>query len=263
MVYTRGQLEEWLSIAEKAAQMAGAFLAESRESARRVTSSSGRDIKIEADRLSEEIILRYLQEQSTFSILSEECGLLKTLSGSVKNDLTWVVDPLDGSLNYSKGIPICCVSIGLWRCEEPLIGAVYDFTNGELFSGIAGQGAWLNGESIAVSNTARTKEAILCTGFPVKTDFSPDALNIFVKQVSEYKKIRLIGSAALSLAYVASGRVDAYMERDIMIWDIAGGVAIVLGAGGLVSLRPSNNALAYIVCARAPSLPAFTDSGRS
>lgn len=223
---------ELLSIARGAVVMAGkAVLRQGMH--KNISSDCGRDVKVEADIRSDDVIVRYLRKRSDFQIVSEESGFINGSGG----ELTWYVDPLDGSLNYSRGIPICCASVGLFYGRAPVVGAVYDFYRSELYSGIAGIGAWLNGESIRASSINRKEGAVLCTGFPVNTDFSSDGLTCFVKKVQGYKKIRLLGSAALSLAYVASGRADAYMENDIMCWDVAGGLAIAIGAGCLCDIK--------------------------
>lgn len=226
------QLRAWLAIAEEAAQRAGEYLTQARVSKAIVTAELKRDVKLEVDQQSEELILRVLTEKSSFAVLTEERGLIE--ARSEYPNLKWIVDPLDGSLNYLRGIPLCCISIGLWDRDEPLLGVVYDFGHGEMFTGIVGIGAWLNGVSIQVGDVSEWERAILCTGFPVSTDFSSKSLAGFVEQVRQYKKVRLLGSAALSLAYVAASRVDAYYERDIRLWDVASGLAIVQAAGGVV-----------------------------
>jgi fructose-1,6-bisphosphatase/inositol monophosphatase family enzyme len=196
-----------------------------------------RDVKLEADRAAEERILEVLRGASPFEVLAEEGG---TRPGSDPDSgLRWIVDPLDGSMNFLRGIPLCCVSVGLWRCNEPLLGVVYDFNRDEIFTGIVGEGAYLNGNKIRVSQVKESRHATLCTGFPAATDFSADALGRFVAKVQDYKKVRLFGSAALSLAYVAAGRVDAYRERDIRIWDVAAGLALVMAAGGETVTEPT------------------------
>lgn len=166
-----------------------------------------------------------------------------------KEGFVWIVDPLDGSLNFLRGIPLSCISVGLWKNNKPLLGVVYDFNKKEIYSGIAGRVAWCNKKKIKVSRVLNKKNAIICTGFPVSSDFSSKNIGIFIKQVQAYKKVRLFGSAALSLAYVAAGRIDAYYEKDIMIWDIAAGIAVVTGAGGAVRIKPSSIKNAFIVYA--------------
>jgi myo-inositol-1(or 4)-monophosphatase len=204
---------------------------------RHVHENLRRDVKILADNELDRFIVEQLSQISEFPVLSEESGLSRA-SHSKKN-YRWIVDPLDGSMNYSREIPICCISIAFWQDMNPLIGVIYDFNRDELFSGIVGEGAWLNDSPICVSSTENTSNAILATGFPVSSDFSQKALYKFVNNIKKYKKIRLLGSAALSLAYVSSGRVDVYQENDIKIWDVAAGIALVRAAGGMTKLTPS------------------------
>lgn len=239
-------LNKYLSIAEDVVLLAGDYLSSLRGNIS-IEFQCGKDVKISADRESERIIIDTIRDKSDFPILSEEKGLIEATVRS--DDLRWIVDPLDGSMNFLRGIPICCVSIGLWNRNKPLLGAIYDFNRKELFTGIVGVGAWLNGKSIKISKINAVREAILLTGFPVNTDYSSSALKNYIDQVRVFKKIRLIGSAALSLAYVATGRADAYYERNIMLWDIAGGLAILLGAGGKYSIKEANISNAYEVYA--------------
>lgn len=220
----------WLARAVYAAQNAGAFLKKARGEETLVTSAEGRDIKLALDRESEERIVALLSKGEKFPILSEEMN--KAWSPDIFPDYHWIVDPLDGTLNYWKDVPLSCVSIALWRGNLPILGAIYDFNRDELFTGIVGEGAWINGHPMQVGEVSVPAEAVLCTGFPVSTDFSELAIQQFISFVRDYKKVRLLGTAALSLAYVASGRVDAYCERDIKIWDVAAGIAIVEAAGG-------------------------------
>jgi myo-inositol-1(or 4)-monophosphatase len=227
-------LSSLLEVAKDTAFKAGSTLIEKQNLARQVQQSYTHDVKIKGDFLSESIIVNSLQQHSSFPILSEEAGMIGKFD---REQYLWVVDPLDGSLNYSQGIPLCCISIALWKGSEPVLGVIFDFNRDELFSGIIGVGAWLNETSIKTSETTKKKEAILCTGFPIRTDFSDDGITQFVLQVQSYKKVRLLGSAALSLAYVACGRVDAYMEENIMVWDVSAGCALVKAAGGEILIE--------------------------
>jgi len=241
--------DKFLEIAEYAAREAGQFLANCPPESRFVEKHLRRDSKLLADRESENIIIDILSSQSGFSILTEETGLIKRTSKSASNDPFWVVDPLDGSVNFSREIPICCTSIGLWSGDSPLLGVVYDFNRGEIFSGVSNNSSTLDGKRIEVSETSNIEDAVLCTGFPVNTDFSNRNLSDFVQYVSDYKKVRLMGSAALSLAYVACGRVDSYIEEDIMLWDVAAGLALIIGAGGSFSLSSGRHKWSYKVYA--------------
>lgn len=243
----KGILSKYLSIAEEAAVMAGDYLSASKSNIS-VESQHGKDIKLSVDRESESIIIDALRKKTDFTMLCEEKGLLKGNEHNGEDDkLRWIIDPLDGSLNFFRGIPTCCVSIALWEENKPILGVILDFNRKELITGIAETGAWLNGNSIEVSKISAENEAVMFTGFPQKADYSSQALLNFVDQVRIFKKVRLLGSAALSLAYVAAGRGDAYFERDIMLWDFAAGLAILSGAGGKYSIRETHRGNAYEV----------------
>jgi myo-inositol-1(or 4)-monophosphatase len=243
----------WLRLAERAAREAGELLAGDRASHARATGESPRDVKLTGDIAAEERIVSRLQRESGLAILAEERGNIAARTSS--DDLRWIVDPLDGSVNYLRGIPFACVSVGLWDSGQPLLGAVYDFTREEMYTGLVGEGAWLNGAAIRVAETRERSRAVLCTGFPVHTDFTPDVLSAVVEQIREYRKVRMLGSAALSLAYVAAGRADAYVERNIRLWDVAAGAAIVRAAGGKVAWAPAADGQTLIVYASGRHLP--------
>lgn len=234
-MYSKQQLNHFLGIAKDAALLSAEILTKRNNKLRSVHKNLRRDIKIAADKESENIIIDYLIKKAPFSILSEEKGVIE-MPQSPKG-VKWIIDPLDGTLNFFRKIPVCCVSIGLWQEDEPLLGVVYDFNNSQLFSAIRKGGAWLNGSKIKTSNIRSKKDAILLTGFPNKTDFSRKTISGFVSNIRNFKKIRLLGSAALSLAYVASAKADAYYEKDIKAWDIAAGAALVLAAGGKLYMK--------------------------
>jgi len=229
-----------LTVAKEAALSAGEYLTKD-SSGRVVNKEFHHDLKIEADIRSERIIIDFLKTRTPYSILSEERGQIPGEDQSCQ----WIIDPVDGSVNYLRGIPFCCVSIGLWRGEAPVLGIIYDFYRGEIFSGIINEGAWLNDQPIGVSETEVKEKAILCSGFPGNTDYSPEGIRTLIGQIQSYRKVRLLGAAALGIAYVACGRVDAYYEQDIMHWDIAAGVPIVLAAGGEIHMRKSSRPNGY------------------
>jgi fructose-1,6-bisphosphatase/inositol monophosphatase family enzyme len=235
----RKDAEQLLRAAESAALAAGMHLRNRREEWKALKSSAGHDVKVAADRNAEALIVEQLTG-SGIPFFSEEAGAVAPRGAARrkkgKTGLLWVVDPLDGSLNYHQGIPLCCVSIGLYDGSRALLGVVYDFNHNELFSGLAGRGAWLNHRPIRPSRVRRASMAVLATGFPVRTDFSGRGITKFVQEVQIFRKVRLLGSAALSLCYVACGRVDAYREENISFWDVAAGCAIVDAAGGAVSI---------------------------
>ena len=202
-----------------------------------IIDKTGKDIKLRADKESEAVIIEALNCHSTYSILSEEYG--EKGAFDIESPF-WIVDPLDGTVNYSRHIPINCISIALWQGEIPILGVICDFNNSEIFSGIVGEGAWCNDKKISVSDIERADEAILATGFPVNRSYSTEALAGFLSNIQSFKKIRMLGSAAMSLAYLAAGRVDAYTEEDIMLWDTAAGIAIIKAAGGWVKVKASS-----------------------
>lgn len=224
-----------LDLASDAAQAAGRLLKSLDASNLTVLSDTPRDIKLAADRQAEALILSQLGG-SGYAILAEEGGAHGAVDGEAP---VWVVDPLDGTMNFSRGIPLCCVSIALLVAGEPVLGVVHDFNRGETFSGIAGEGAWLNGQPMQVSSVSSADRAILATGLPAGGDFDGAALQWLAEDMQRFRKVRMLGSAALMLAYLAAGRVDAYREDDIMLWDVAAGLALVRGAGGYAAATPS------------------------
>ena len=218
-------------LALEAVKTAGQFLEENYDPT--VDSQIGKDIKLSSDRKSEAIIIEILKETG-LPILSEEAGLIE----GAEHGLRWIVDPLDGSANYWKGLKeLACTSVALWKGYEPVLGAIYRFHTDELFSGIVGKGAWLNDKAIKTSKVDKTKDAIFATGFPVKRDYGEESLKKFVKQVQSFKKVRMLGAAAVMGSLVAAGKIDAYLEEQIMLWDIAASSAIVNAAGGYVEIE--------------------------
>jgi myo-inositol-1(or 4)-monophosphatase len=221
---------QYLNLAVEAVTKAGRFLLKNMDKNYDIIAEEEREIHFQFDIEAEKIIINDLQNGSAYKIVTEESGLIDTASGGY--EYTWIVDPLDGSINYSEGIPLSCVSVGLWKNSSPVLGVIYDLNRDHLYEGLIGQGAWVNKKPIRVKPFRRTEKAILCTGFPSSMDFSEVAINTFINHVKKFMKIRMFGSASLSLAYVASGKVDAYYEQNIKIWDVAAGLALVKAAGG-------------------------------
>ena len=215
-----GQLAVALQVAALAASTA-------RAAGLGVRSEQGRDIKIDADFATDARVHEELMRRSAIPILSEE----RPSSAAAASE-RWIVDPVDGSMNFARRIPFCCVSIALWQGMTPVLGVIHDLSRDEVFSGIVGDGAWLNGQPIGVSDIGDRSRAILCSGLPAATVHGDTKLKAFVARAEAYKKLRALGSAALMLAYVACGRCDAYAEDGIAIWDVAAGLAILTAAGG-------------------------------
>lgn len=225
------QKQEYLQVAKEAAYEAGKYLLE--ETLKAVNVEEDKDIKLFADKNSEKIIIDHLKSRYDIPVLTEESGEL----GVIGEGLYWIVDPIDGTYNYLKGLDLCCVSVALWEGDKPVLGVIYEFKSNKLYSGIVGEGAWCNDEIMSTSAINTLGKASLATGFPVYRDYSDEALTRFTESVKCFKKIRMFGTAATSIAYVASGKVDVYIEEDIMLWDVAAGVALVLAAGGAVLLE--------------------------
>lgn len=231
----RSDLAACLRLAESAALTAGHFLAAQRSAWRVMTHESGRDIKVKADGQAETLIVDLLSAASDLPIFSEETGWQ---AGAREAGQVWVVDPLDGSANYHQGIPGCAVSIALLEDGQPVVGVVFDFNFDELFSGLVGAGAWLNHKAITVSEVSDPGKGVLMTGFPARRDMSAQALAALAGTWGRWRKVRMIGSAALATSYVAAGRGDYYHEESTMIWDVAAGCALIKAAGGVVDISP-------------------------
>lgn len=226
------ELKDLLAIAEFAASRAGAALKARRAEWSGVESEEGREVKVDADKRAEAMILETLGKLAPFRILSEEAGWVAGADG----DLCWAVDPLDGSVNYIQGYPHCAVSIALLRKGEPILGVVDCFLLNERFTGLVGEGAWVDGRPIKVSAVSDPKRGILNTGIPARAASDPAAMARLTDRILAWRKVRMIGSAAAALANVACGRADAYRESGSMIWDVAGGCALVKAAGGVVEI---------------------------
>jgi myo-inositol-1(or 4)-monophosphatase len=227
------ELRRLLAVAETIATDAGAALKAHRAAWAVVAAEEGREVKIDADKRAEAIILAALEQASPYAAISEEAGWVRA---SERGDrFVWAVDPLDGSVNYLRGYPHCAVSIALLDNGEPILGVVDCFALGERFAGAPGLGAWLNGALIRVSEIADPAGGILQTGVPARA--SDASMRLFEARLKAWRKVRMIGSAATALAYVAAGRAEAYRESGSMIWDVAAGCALVKAAGGVCRIE--------------------------
>ncbi len=188
-----------------------------------------RNLVTEIDRESEHIIISKIKKHyPDHDFLAEESG-----SHDTKSDYRWIIDPLDGTLNFAHGVPIFSVSIGLEVKGEVVLGVVYDPNLDELFTAEKGRGAFLNKKPIRVSTVSTMIESLLVTGFPYTIKDNPDnAVQHFVNLLMEAQAVRRLGSAALDLCYVAAGRFDGFWEVSLSPWDVAAGVLILQEAGG-------------------------------
>jgi len=205
-----------------------------------------KEIKAIADSILDKDILQAL-ESTGLAVLSEESGYIPARQ---RSDYWFIVDPLDGTFNFVKGLGPSAVSIALWEGDRPVFGVIYTVVERSLVWGGAGMGAFADGHPISVSGTPNQAQASICTGFPVRFDVTNDnAINEFLRIVRPYAKVRMLGSAAVSLLHVAAGSADAYAEQNIMLWDVAAGLAIVDGAGGGSVIEKAGSEWCYRVFA--------------
>lgn len=221
------QIDKELSTAKKASLQSAKLLINQKKLVNDVISNEGRDIKLRADVESENIIKKYIKDNSDLPILAEESVANEDLGSSF-----WVVDPLDGTSNYSRDFPICCISIALIHENKIILGVINDFNRNIIFEGSTETPAMMNSKPISVSDISDKTKATLATGLPAKGSYKDEAMLALAKEFAKWKKIRMIGSAAMSCAYVASGQFDQYQENGIFLWDIAAGLAIIKAAGG-------------------------------
>lgn len=226
-------LKDLLRAADAAAAAAGEALLANRAQWSVVEDVQGREVKIGADKHAEEIVLGAICRESDYPIISEEAGWARAMQRGDR--FVWAIDPLDGSVNYLRGYPHCAVSIALLDQGKPVLGVVDCFVTRERFSGAIGVGAWLNGAPMRVSSIANPAKGILQTGVPSRA--SDESMRAFEQRLRTWQKVRMIGSAATALAYVAAGRAEAYRESGSMIWDVGAGCALVQAAGGAVKIE--------------------------
>lgn len=204
------------------------------ESGFQVSHKGAIDLVTEADIAVETMFRQMIAERfPDHTILAEEFGQDADTRGASH---CWVFDPIDGTSNYAHGLPIFCSSLALEIEGKGEIGAVYDPTRKELFVAERGGGAFLNGKPIRVSEASTLVESMLVTGFPydIHSRIS-EIVGLFGEFVGQARAVRRLGSAALDLCYVASGRMDGFWEQDLKPWDIAAGTILVEEAGGRVT----------------------------
>jgi len=224
-----------LEIAIEAAKETGKFLKKNLGKVREIQPKAGqeRNLVTEIDRRSEEIVIEKIRRHyPNHNILAEESGS-RTVGTS---EYKWIIDPLDGTTNFTHGLPVFCVSIGLELRGELLLGVIYDPNLDELFVGEKGKGSSMNGKRIRVSQSSPLMKTLLVTGFPYDIVENPaNAIGHFVNFLMNAQAVRRMGSAAIDLAYVAAGRYDGFWEVALNPWDMAAGALIVQEAGGKLS----------------------------
>src|SRR5881227_2155610 len=227
-------MKHYLDSAEHAARQAGKLLRENFRRQQRVNAAAAHDLKLEIDVQAQELITNLLLKEFPGHAIYGEEGI----AGDQSTEHQWVVDPLDGTVNYFYGIPHFCVSIALRLRSEIMVGVIFDPIREEMWAGQKGEAPKLNDCPFHVSDRADLADAIVSVGLS-KTSVTIEAgLPLLQRMIYRVRKCRLLGSAALDMAYVACGRLDAYIEQGISLWDIAAGWLLIETAGGTVDLRP-------------------------
>jgi myo-inositol-1(or 4)-monophosphatase len=227
-------MTEFLDVAIEAARAAGHLLRENFGQPLVVNSAEKHDIKLEIDVRTQDLITNLLLVRFPQHALYGEEGIV----GDQTAEYQWVVDPLDGTVNFFYGIPHFCTSIALRQREEIIVGVIYDPIRDEIWSVTKDAKPTLNGREFRVSQRTQLSDAILSVGLS-KTGTTIEAgLPLLQDMVHRARKCRLMGSAALDMAYVACGRFDAYIEQGVSLWDIAAGSLLIANAGGRVEMMP-------------------------
>ncbi len=261
------ELKQALACAEHAARQAGRLIRRNLHAAKTVNAECHHDIKLELDVRCQKLIERTLHERFPgFAVLGEE-----GVSGSADADARWIVDPIDGTVNFAHNVPHACTCIALQiRSPQPparndkrtpsstlrlpasfetVIGVTYDPFCDELWTAIKGQPARMNGRVIRVSRRAKLAEAMVTFGFSKSRANLEKSMPYFTWLCRRARKVRIMGSAGLGLTYVACGRFDAYVERKVRLWDIAAGALLVECAGGKFWSRKLGGHEAYSMVA--------------
>lgn len=221
----------YLETAVEIAREAGALLANFFERRVGFELKGDFDLVTEADRASEKLVVERLRSHfPSHGIVAEEGGGHESPS-----EFRWYVDPLDGTTNFAHSFPMFNVTLGLERAGEVVAGVVFDPVRGEMFSAERGSGAWLNNHRIQVSKAKRLADSLASTGFPSRKRHHNVNIHFYHQIAMASHGVRRTGSAAIDLAYVACGRLDAFWEFGLNPWDMAAGILLVSEAGGRVS----------------------------
>ncbi|MFQ6027447.1 MAG: inositol monophosphatase family protein [Dehalococcoidia bacterium] len=227
-----------LEVSIDAARRAGQLVRDRFLTEKEISFKGRADIVTDVDLQSEKMILELLQNQfPRFSVLSEESAPIDTGS-----DYTWVVDPIDGTRNFAEGIPHFCVVVALARGNDTVVAVTYDPIKDELFTAEEGRGAFLNGNSISVSTRQEVADSLLGFDLGYVDEKAGTALDMMRALWPGLQSMRLMGSAALGMAYAAAGRVDLYFHHSLSPWDTASGLLLAREAGGEVVDRQGNPA---------------------
>jgi myo-inositol-1(or 4)-monophosphatase len=226
-----------LDTAVSAARAAGELLRANFGAPLEVNAFEAHDIKLDLDVRAQDLITRELLGAFPEHALYGEEGI----AGNQASEWQWIVDPIDGTVNYFYSIPHFCISIALRRGEEMQLGVIYDPMRDELWQVERGAAPLLNGKPMHVSARTKLSDAIVSVGMSKTKTTIEAGIPLLAAYAQRVRKCRLMGSAALDLAYVACGRLDAYIEQSVSLWDIAAGKILVEAAGGHFEMKPSEN----------------------
>ena len=226
-------MTHYFEAAKEAARAAGDLLRQNFHGPLRVNSLEAHDIKLAIDVESQTLITDLLLKKFPQHALYGEEGIV----GDQTAEYQWVVDPIDGTVNYYYGIPHFCISIALRYRQEVIIGVIYDPMRDEMWAVEKGARPRLNGKEFRVSERKILADAVISIGLSKTSATIDAALPLLQDMVRRVRKCRLMGSAALDMAYVACGRFDAYLERSISLWDVAAGCLLVESAGGKIEMH--------------------------
>ena len=198
-----------------------------------VSSKAPGDFVSSADKRTEKILIDELQKaHPDYGIISEERGIIN--ESNINN--RWIIDPIDGTMNFLNGIPQFAISIGYEENREIKCGVIFNPVTNEMYFAEKGNGAFLNNSRIRVSNKKKIQDSLIVTGGPKKiSKIKEKIFSEYINVSNKVANVRKFGSAALDMAYVASGRFDGYWQRELSYWDIAAGIIIVKEAGGFVN----------------------------
>jgi len=224
----------YLDTAVEAARAAGGLLRANFGRKLTVDENHAHDIKLELDKRSQTLIESLVLSRFPDHAIYGEEGV----RGDADSEYQWVIDPIDGTVNFFYSIPHFAISIALRRSGKIIMGVIYDPMRDEMWTVEEGGPAFLNGQPIEVSRRTSLAECVVSVGVAKSIDTINRGLPLFERMLRSAKKCRMMGSASLDIAYVASGRLDAYIEGAISLWDVAAGILLVEAAGGTVELTP-------------------------
>jgi myo-inositol-1(or 4)-monophosphatase len=217
----------------------------------KIDNSNLREMKADIDLEIEKYILNVLKKED-ISILSEETGEIS----NIENNLKFIIDPLDGTVNYVRGLGNCSISLALFKNNKPIFGILGIYPSLDIAWGGKKIGSFINNKKISVSKINKISNSIICSGFPSRFNIEKNIkeMNEYINLIKNFFKVRMVGSASISLLNISKGSAECYAEKNIMLWDVAAGLAILEGAGGYFNLKKTKLKNCYNVFASNNSL---------